>query len=150
MITVMKRCWDKLLSRWAHAYGVNGLLWGIAAKCLWDGSGYFAEGNKVAQGPSFEVLRSVPELGIRLHGIIMLAFALLLVRSTTVGGKFAQRTLLAMFLYADFVAVSFVVSWVETKKLVWGAPSSWFFIAHVCLWCAATRFKLPPGGKDGQ
>lgn len=115
----------------------RAMAWGIAVLAIWDGAGYFAKGNSIAQGPGLVVLRDVP-FGLHLHGAIMLILASAIIYSSHDRPEMARITFLCVFAYSIWVSTAVIAGWMVSHHVTWSSPSKWFLIAWISLFLAAS------------
>lgn len=119
----------------------------VLAKASWDAVGLLA-GDIAYQGPSYDVLRSMPPVGgMRLRGVlltVLTAAAILSAYYTTRSGRERPlRLCLAGFAvwYMSWAA-GLAASWVyHGRVLSWGAPASVLVVAVLALLAARATPK---------
>jgi hypothetical protein len=106
---------------------------GIVIVCFWDGVGYAAKGNSVAQGPSLSFLRNSLPFGMHTHGIIMLALGCAVVYTMHDRPRQAYSVMMFTFCYAIGLQAALFYGWYLSGKIVWSAPSKWMLVAWTAL-----------------
>lgn len=124
----------------------------VFAKAAWDCAGLLA-GDLAYQGPSYDVLRTLPPVGgMRLRGAILAALtiaALVSAHRASRGGK--ERPLrICLALYAVWYmtwAAGFVGAWIyHGQVLSWSAPASVLVVAVLAV-LAARATPRQVGGE---
>lgn len=134
---------DKMgkITRIFHKWGAldlwRGSAWGAAGVCMYDGGGYAAEGNRVAQGGSFAALRHIPG-GMHTYGTIMLILAAAVFYTSAKGGQAARVVLLCLFGFSIGIVVALIWGMSISHEVAWSAPSKWFLVAWLSVLLAAT------------
>lgn len=131
----------------AHQIGLwRWIAWGIAGTAIWDGAGYFVNGNSIANGPSFEIMKQLPG-GMRTHGLVMLILAALVIYFSYEKAALSRRVFLAVFAYSIWVSSSLIAGWTVTHQIVWSGVSKWFLIAWLALGLAANTVQESRSGE---
>jgi len=118
-----------------------GIVSCLALLCLYDGAGYAVGGDAAGNNaPALAVLRAIPGLGLRFHGIALLALgaALAYGLGRARAGEYCavRRALLVLIFYAVWTVCAIAATWLPFLGLdgaAWGAPSKWAFAGAVAL-----------------
>jgi hypothetical protein len=120
----------------------------LAFLCLWDGSGYTWGGDAAGRGAaSLQVLRAIPGLGLRAHGIVLLLIGAGLVyglgRARSGDTDTVRRALLALIAYSGWSAVAIMLTWIPRLGTEggapWGGPSKWGLVFTLAIILVATN-----------
>lgn len=124
----------------------------VLAKAAWDCVGMLA-GDSAYQGPSYDVLRSLPPVGgMRLRGVVLVALtiaALVAAYQASRGGKERPlRICLALFaVWYMTWAAGLVAAWIyHGQVLSWSAPASVVVVATLAVLSA----RATPGQVGGR
>lgn len=122
------------------------IAWILVGWTLWQGASYAITGNSQVHSPTLYVLANEVPFGMRTHGILMLALALLFVYHLKATSRSTKKVLRVFCGYNIAVAVSVVGSWWVTGQVVFSAPSFW--LAFAAISGAMLRWPPPPKGSD--
>jgi hypothetical protein len=113
----------------------------LAGVCCVEGAGYLIFGNRIANNPSWYIIKEVYG-GMRVNGAVMLVLGMLL-GGFIHGNGWRSRIVLRLFCaYSVLVAASVFGSWWITRQVAFGTPWSWLALAAIS--AAMIHIPVPP------
>ena len=128
----------------------------VLAKAAWDSVGLLA-GDIAFQGPSYDVLRSLPPVGgMRTRGVVLIALTILaLIGAYRVGRAGRERLLrVCLWLYAVWYmtwAAGLASAWIYHERILsWSAPASVLVVAVLAVLAARATPRQVGGAECGS